>query len=118
LIREEDTDTNLILEDILNPNKEYKRILDIPLMRDESSILLSSLNNRIISEGIVNESIRGKMEVLLQYIENPTKLEDDFLEILEYCRERGFIGLYSSLKEAYSMIFTKRILELSDERLI
>jgi hypothetical protein len=107
LIREEDTDTNLILEDILNPNKEYKRILDIPLMRDE--ILQLSSNT---------EMLRQRMKTLLEYIENPTKPEDDFLELLEYCNETGLTGLYNSLQREYSMIFTKRILAISDERLI
>jgi hypothetical protein len=105
LIKEEDTEINIILEGILNPNKEYKSILNLLLMRDE--IQLSS----------DNEILREKMETLLGYIKNPTKPEDDFLELLEYCREIGLTGLYDSLQREYSMIFTKRILNISEERL-
>lgn len=75
-------------------------------MRDESQLFSD------------NEILREKMETLLRYIENPTKPEDDFLELLEHCREIGLTGLYDSLQREYSMIFTKRILAISDERLI
>jgi hypothetical protein len=84
-------------------------------MRDEYSSLSSEV---CIPELISLETIRGKMESLLKYVENPIQPEEEFLTMLEYCKEKGFIELYEFFERQYDSIFTKRILKVSDGRLI
>lgn len=85
-------------------------------MRDEYSTLSSEVC--IVPEEISSDTICGKMEVLLRYIENPTQPEDDFLAMLEYCKEKGLTEMHEFFERQYNSIFSKRILDVSDGRLI